>query len=70
MKHRLFLPALMCCLTLAAFGFFVFAQVYDSMWPELFAATWFDFICAIVFSALPSVIGIRESAGVCSRYGF
>ena len=49
MKHRLFLPALMCCLTLAAFGFFVFAQVYDSMWPELFAATWFDFICAIVF---------------------
>ena len=31
MKHRLFLPALMCCLTLAAFGFFVFALVRDSM---------------------------------------
>ena len=50
MKHRLFLPALMCCLTLAAFGFFVFAHVYESMWPEPFAATWLDFICAIVFS--------------------
>ena len=31
MKHRLFLPALMCCLTLAAFGFFVFALARDSM---------------------------------------
>ena len=50
MKHRLLLPALMCCLTLAAFGFFVFAHVYESMWPEPFAATWLDFICAIVFS--------------------
>ena len=49
MKHRLFLPALMCCLTLTAFSFFVFAQVHDSMRPGLFAATWFDFICAIVF---------------------
>ena len=49
MKHRLFLPALMCCLTLTAFGLFVFAQVHDSMRPGLFAATWFDFICAIVF---------------------
>ena len=39
----------MSCLTLAAFGFFVFAHVYESMWPEPFAATWFDFICAIVF---------------------
>ena len=56
MKHRLFLPALVCCLTLAAFGFFVYALFYDSMrntffeaQPVLFAATWFDFICAIVF---------------------
>ena len=56
MKHRFFLPALMCCLTLAAFGFFVYALFYDSMrntffeaQPVLFAATWFDFICAIVF---------------------
>ncbi len=40
----------MCCLTLAAFAFFVFAQVHESMWPGPFAATWFDFICAIVFS--------------------
>ena len=31
MKHQVFLIALMCCLTLAAFGFFVFALVRDSM---------------------------------------
>ena len=31
MKHRLFLPALMCCLTLAAFCFFVYVRVYESM---------------------------------------
>ena len=57
MKHRLFLPALMCCLTLAAFGFFVFALVRDSMrntpqtdwegWNMYVAVPEFDLSCRL-----------------------
>ena len=57
MKHRLFLPALMCCLTLTAFGFFVFALVRDSMrntpqtdwegWNMYVAVPEFDLSCRL-----------------------